>query len=237
MLVALVLHQPVQLVVDLPVDGGGQQGALAGHAVAKAVLVFLGQVEAHLYLLTRFTVEVGGQSTAVKAADPGGDAGGLPLLGRLADPVDDAAGAATAVEHCRRPLEHFDPLGVAKVAGVLHVVAKAVQIEVVAGAEAADVDPVEAGVSAGVDAGDAGQGLAQGGLAEGGQLARLDAVDGLRHQLGRGVGAGRGGDLFMLAAFADHCHGLVFGVCAGAQGQQGDTQQSARVVRCVHVAC
>ena len=79
--------------------------------------------------------------------------------------------------------------------------------------------------------------LAQGGLTEGGQLARLDAVDGLRHQLGWGVGSGRGGDLFMLAAFADHCHGLVFGVCAGAQGQQGDTQQSARVVRCVHVAC
>ncbi len=214
----------------------GPAGAFAGHAVA-ALFVFLSQVEAHLHLFTRFAVEVGGQPAAVEAADLGADAGLQPLLRLLADPVDDAAGAATAIEHRRRPFEYFDPLGVAKVAGVLHVVAKTVQIEVVAGAEAADVDAVEAGVTAGVDAGDAGQRLAQGGLTEGGQLARLDAVDGLRHQLGRGVGTGRGGDLFMLAAFADHCHGLVFGVCAGAQGQQGDTQQSARVVRCVHVAC
>ena len=45
-LVALVLHQPVQAVADLPVDGGGQQGALAGHVVAETLLVFLSQVEA-----------------------------------------------------------------------------------------------------------------------------------------------------------------------------------------------
>jgi hypothetical protein len=82
-LVALVLHQPVQGVGDLPVDGGGQQGALAGHVVAKALLVLLGQVQAHLYPLSRLAVEVGGEASAVEAAGLGADAGGLPFWGTL----------------------------------------------------------------------------------------------------------------------------------------------------------
>jgi hypothetical protein len=110
----------------------------------------------------------------------------------------------------------------------LHVVAQAVEVEVIAGAEAADGDAVKAGVAAGVDARDAGQGFTQGGLAEGGQLACLDALDALGHQLGRGGGAGGGGDLFMLAAFADHGQSFVFGTGAGANRQQGDSQQGAR---------
>ena len=195
----------------------------------------VGQVEAQLHPLPRLGVEVGGEASAVEAADPGADAGRLPALGRLADSVDDAPGAATAVEHGGRPLEHLDPLYVAKVAGVLHVVPQAVEVEVVAGVEATDIDAVEAGVAAGVDPGDAGQGLAQAGLAVGGQLAALDAVYGLGHQLGRGGGAGRGGHFFVLAAFADHGQGLVFGAGAGTEGQQGDAQQGARGVGVMHL--
>ena len=69
------------------------------------------------------------------------------------------------------------------------------------------VTPVKAGVAAGVDAGDTGQSLAQGGLAEGGQLLAL-TLSMLWGTSLAGVGAGRGGDLFMLAAFADHGQGL-----------------------------
>ena len=59
-LVALVLHQPVEVVADLPVGGGGQQSALALHAVAEAIFVLLRHVEAQLHLLTRLAIEVGG---------------------------------------------------------------------------------------------------------------------------------------------------------------------------------
>ncbi|MNC33536.1 hypothetical protein D3C75_819310 [compost metagenome] len=72
-------------------------------------------------------------------------------------------------------------------------------------------------------------------MAVGGQLAGGDALYGLGHQLGRGAGAGGGGHLFVLAAFADHGEGLVFGLGAGAKGQQGDAQQGARGVGVMHL--
>ncbi|MNJ51507.1 hypothetical protein D3C77_468150 [compost metagenome] len=72
-------------------------------------------------------------------------------------------------------------------------------------------------------------------MAVGGQLAGGDALYALGHQLGRGAGAGGGGDFLVLAAFADHSEGFVFGLGAGAKGQQGDAQQGARGVGIMHL--
>ena len=192
-------------------------------------------VEAQLHLLARLAIEVGGQPLAVKAADPGGDAGLLPFLRLLADPVDDAPRAAAAVEHGSRALEHFHPLDVAEIPGVLHVVAEPVEIEVVAGAEAADIDSIEAGITAGVDTGNAAQGFTQRWLAEGGQLADLDAVDGLGNQLGWRIGTGSGGNFLMLGAFANHSHGFIGGLGSEAGAQQCQRDQRSAKVRVLHI--
>ncbi|MNH28576.1 hypothetical protein D3C79_887530 [compost metagenome] len=101
------------------------------------------------------------------------------MLRRLADAVDDATLAATAVQHCGRPFEHFDTLDVVEVANVLAVIANTVQIEVVAGIEAADAHAVETGVGAAADVGDTLECLAQGVAAVIQHVGGFHRVDGL----------------------------------------------------------
>lgn len=220
-----VLHQPVQLGGDLPAHGRGEQLAvIAVDAVAEAVLVLVAQVQAQAEGVAGVGAEVGVQAAQVLAAALGLDGRAAAVLRRLAHPVDDAALAATAIEHRRRALEHLDPLDVVQVAGVLAVVADAVQVEVVAGVEAADAQAVEAGVGAAADVGDAFQRLAQVAAAVVQHVAGLHRVDGLRHIARRGRGTGRGGHVLdpRVVLFA----GAVGGHRGFRQGRGGGTGQA-----------
>ncbi|MNC36246.1 hypothetical protein D3C75_847570 [compost metagenome] len=116
-----------------------------------------------------------------------------------------------------------------QVADVLAVVADTVQVEVVAGLEAADAHAVEAGVGTVADVGDAAQRLAQiaGAIVQ--DVAGFHRVDGLGHVAGRGGGAGGGTDFLdpwiiaITIAFSGH-RNFRQGGCGG-QRQSGTQKQ------------
>ncbi len=224
-----VLHQPVQVGGDLPADRRGEQLAAAVDAVAEAVVVLVAHVQAQADGIAGVGTEVGIQAAQVLAAGLRLDARTAAVLRRLAHPVDDTALAATAIKHRCRPLEHFDPLDVMQVADVLAVVANAVQIEVVAGFEAADAHAVEAGVGTAADVGDAFQRLAQGVAAVIQHVDGLYRVDGLRHIAYWRRGAGRGAYLLdprvVLFALAVGGHRQFRQSGGGGTGQAGAAQQ------------
>jgi len=102
-------------------------------------------------------------------------------------------------------------------------------------AEAADIDPVEAGITAGVDTGNAAQCFTQGRLAESGELADFHTLYGLGNQLGRCVGAGSGINFLMLGAFANDCHGFIGGLSSEAGAQQCQRDQRSGKMRVLHI--
>ncbi|MNG94615.1 hypothetical protein D3C79_536280 [compost metagenome] len=223
-----VLHQPVEVRGQLPAHGRGEQLAAAVDAVAEAVVVLVAHVQAQADGVAGVGTEVGIQAAQVFAAGLRLDARTAAVLRRLAHPVDDTALAATAIKHRCRPLEHFDPLDVMQVADVLAVVANAVQVEVVAGLEAADAHAVKAGVGAAADVGDATECLAQVIAAVVQDVAGLHRVDGLGHIAGRRSGAGCSVDLRYprIIAFAICLGGdRDLGQCGGGSSDQARAEQ------------
>ncbi|MCY1418065.1 hypothetical protein D9M71_336120 [compost metagenome] len=224
-----VLHQPVQLRGQLPAHGRREQLAAAIDAVAEAVVVLVAHVQAQADVFRRIGTEVGVQAAQVFAAALRFDARAPAGFRHLAHAVDDAALAAASVKHRSRALEHFDALDVMQVAHVLAIVADTVQIEVVAGIEAADTHAVEAGVGTVADVGDAAQCLAQiaGAIVQ--DVAGFHRVDGLGHVAGRGGGAGSGTDFLdpwiiaITIAFGGH-RDFRQGGCGG-QRQSGTQKQ------------
>lgn len=166
--------------------------AVTADAVAKAVFIHVAHVQAQADVLARVGAEVGIQAAQIFAAALGFDGRAAAGLRRFAHAVDDPALTAAAVQHGRRAFEHFDAFDIVQVALVLAVVANAVQIEVVAGVEAADTQTVEAGVGAAADVGHATQGIADVVGAVIGDVRRFDRIDGLGHITHRGRGTGRG---------------------------------------------
>ncbi|KAG1081443.1 hypothetical protein G6F40_015492 [Rhizopus arrhizus] len=98
---------------------------------------------AHADVVRRVGAQVAVDAAQVPASRLCLDGGFAAGLWRLADAVDDAALAAPPVQHGGGALQHFDAFDVVQIAHVLAVVADAIQIEVVAGVEAADAHRVE----------------------------------------------------------------------------------------------
>ncbi|MNL18322.1 hypothetical protein D3C87_1394640 [compost metagenome] len=162
--------------------------------MAKAVAVFLAQVQAHADVIAGVGAEVAVHAAQIPTAGLRFDAGFAARLRRLADAVDDTALAAPSVQHGGRPLQHFDAFNVVQVAHVLAVVADAVQIEIAAGVKAADTHRVKAGVLRAGHVGHARQCVADRRDAVVLHVFDLHGVDGLRHVAGRRLRARGGGD-------------------------------------------
>src|SRR4029077_4363408 len=117
--------------------------ALAGDQVsARGVPLEAHQIQAQRGRVAEGLVEVEGRAPLRSAADGAADLVERGELRRLADLVDDAAGRAAPEEDRRGPLEHLDRLEVEGVAGVLTEVAHPVDVDVVAGREAAQGEVV-----------------------------------------------------------------------------------------------
>ncbi|MNP03901.1 hypothetical protein D3C76_957990 [compost metagenome] len=224
-----ILHQPVQVGGDLPADRRGEQLAAAVDTIAKAVVVLVAHVQAQADRVAGVGAEVGIQAAQVFAAGLRFDGRAATRLWCLADPVDDAALAATAIQYRCRPLQHFDPLDVVQVADVLAVVANTVQIEVVAGLEAADAYAVKTGVGAAADVGDTLQRLAQRVAAVIQHIGGFHRIDGLRHITHGRRGAGCGAHLLdprvVLLALAVGGNRRLRQCGGGGAGQAGAEQQ------------
>ncbi len=156
---------------------------------ARGVALEAHQVQAQGGRVAEGLVEVEGGPPLGSAADGAADLVERGELRRLADLVDDAAGGAAAEQDRGGALEHLDRLEVEGVAGVLAQVAHPVDVDVVAGREAAQGEVVAlapARLARGqADAGHRAQRVAQGehrALVE--HLLRDDG-DGLRRVLDR----------------------------------------------------
>ncbi|MDT4836290.1 hypothetical protein FQZ97_699790 [compost metagenome] len=156
--------------VEAQAQGGCDAPALAVDLVATGNVVLVshqvyaeGAVGTHAF---QRLVGVQGQAMVVVGTQASTQGGEGAVHGLLADDVDAAAGGAGAAEHRVRALDHLDLLDVERIGTVgLRAVAKAVDLDVAVGGEAADVDAVAGATTAlaGVegDAGDVGQHLAQ----------------------------------------------------------------------------
>src|SRR6185369_15565311 len=112
-------------------------------------------------------------------------------LGALGDGVDRPARRAAAEHGAGRALQDLDLLVVEAVTGIGPEVPQAVDIDIVLGVEAADLELIAVERAALADGdGDAGniaQGLLQAGDALGLELCGVDDADGLRRVLDRGL--------------------------------------------------
>ncbi|MNX95116.1 hypothetical protein D3C86_1273750 [compost metagenome] len=94
-----VLHQPVQVGGQLPADRGREQLTIATHAIAETVLVHVAHVQAQADVLGRVGAEVGIEAAQVLTTALGFNGRAATELRQFAHPVDDAALAATAIQH------------------------------------------------------------------------------------------------------------------------------------------
>ncbi|MNS62977.1 hypothetical protein D3C72_960600 [compost metagenome] len=94
-----VLHQPVQVGCQLPAHRGREQLAIATHTITKAVLVHVAHVQAQADVLGRVGAEVGIEAAQVLTTALGFNGRAATELRQFAHPVDDAALAATAIQH------------------------------------------------------------------------------------------------------------------------------------------
>ena len=126
-------------------DGEGRchAPALARDLVAAGgIALEAHQVQAQGSGAAEGLVEVEGRASLGPAAHRAADLVERGELGGLADLIDDAAGRAAAEQHGGGALEHLDRLQVEGVAGVLAEVADPVDVDVVAGREAAEREVV-----------------------------------------------------------------------------------------------
>jgi hypothetical protein len=204
--VAVALHERLQRHFGRRADAEAKRRC-------DTVVVVLGHVARRLHRLPegrhaegravgQLPVQVGGRAVVVVGAGRQAHLAAVMQAGLLADLVDHAAGGAAAEEHRRRALEHLHRLQREDIAAVLAAVAHAVEVDVGAGREAAQVDVVADHAALAGAQGDAGH-VAQRVLQRGGRL-RVEHLavqhgDGLRHVAQGGLELATGAGLAVVS--------------------------------------
>lgn len=151
--VLLILDKPAHIIIDVPVQRRSKQSAFAFHAMAETAVIFLSNIEANLYLLIDLTIEIRGKALVIMAANACRNARGITCVWHFADAVDDPPVLPRPYNTAAGPLENFDTLDVAEIAGVLHIITKTIEIKIVAGGKSTNIDAVKTGIAVGVDPG------------------------------------------------------------------------------------
>src|SRR4249919_1909656 len=211
--------------------------------VPEAVAILIKAIDPDARYLTQRLVDVGCQPEAAFAVARQRETLEIRLGAALGDPVDDAAAAAAAEDHCVGALQDLDAVDIVEIAEILDVVAHTVDEKVGGAAVAPEHDGVAiafARVHAGAgnqveDVGDRTERLIR-------DLLGGDYTHRLRHVLERGAGLGRGAGFLGLiaAAVADNddrislgrLHILAASANVGSEGRQskeaGGKQGSGR---------